>query len=116
PAFDRLAAEEPDAPAVTFQDRTHTRSAVASRANQLARRLAELGGGEGSMVPIGLPNGVGFYEATLACWKLGAIPQPISWRLPAVELAALIDVAEPSVVVGLDPGGGRPWVGADDPL
>ncbi len=116
PAFDRLAAEEPDAPAVTFQDRTYSRSAVASRSNQLARRLAALGVGEGSMVTIGLPNGVGFYEATLACWKLGATPQPISWRLPAVELAALIEVAEPTVVVGLDPGGGRPWVGADDPL
>jgi bile acid-coenzyme A ligase len=116
PAFDRLAAEEPDAPAVTFRDQTHTRSDVASRSSQLARRLEALGVGEGSMVTIGLPNGVRFYEATLACWKLGAIPQPVSCRLPAGELAALIDVAEPAVVVGLDPGDGRPWVAADDPL
>lgn len=115
-AFDRMAAEEPDAPAVTFRDRTWNRRELAARSNRLARRLMGLGAGEGSMVTIGLPNGPGFYEAALAAWKLGAVPQPVSYRLPPGELAALIEVADPAAVVGLDPGPGRPWVKPDDPL
>ncbi len=118
-AFDRLAADEPEAPAVTCRGRTHTRAEIARRSNQLARRLSSLGAGEGSLVTIGLPNGVGFYEVTLAAWKIGAIPQPVSPRLPPPELAALIEVADPAVVVGLEAGdgpyaGGRRWLPAAD--
>ncbi|HET9076336.1 MAG TPA: AMP-binding protein [Acidimicrobiales bacterium] len=109
-AFDRLAGDDPDAPAVTFRGATITRRDLAARSNRLARRLAAAGAGPGSTVTIGLPNGPAFYEAALAAWKLGAVPQPVSYRLPPAELDALIDVADPAVVVGLDPGSGRPWV------
>jgi bile acid-coenzyme A ligase len=115
-AFDRLAIDAPDAPALTFRNRTRSRDLLNRRSNQLARRLASLGVGEGSMVTIGLPNGFEFYEASIAAWKLGAMPQPVSYRLPPTELAALIDVADPVVVVGLDPGPGRPWLTGDEPL
>ena len=56
-----------------------------------------------SFVTIGLPNGIEFYEAVLATWKLGATPQPISSRLPPIERSAIIDLANPSLVVGVDP-------------
>jgi bile acid-coenzyme A ligase len=115
-AFDRLAVEEPEAAAVTFRGRTHTRRELARQSNQLARRLLELGVGVGDMVTIGLPNGVTFYVVTLAVWKVGAIPQPVSYRLPPPELVALIEVADPKLVIGLDPGGGRPWLAGDEPL
>ena len=114
--FDQLAAADPDAPAVTFKARTVTRHELARRSNQLARKLQALGVGAADMVTIGLPNGVEFYEATLATWKLGAVPQPVSYRLPIPELRALIDVANPAVVVGLDPGDGRAWVTGAEPL
>jgi bile acid-coenzyme A ligase len=114
-AFDRLADEEPDAPAVTFRGRTTSRRELARRSNRLARRLHDLGVVAGDMVTIGLPNGVAFYEATLAVWKVGAVPQPVSYRLPAPELAALIEVADPSLVIGLDPGG-KAWLAGDEPL
>jgi bile acid-coenzyme A ligase len=114
--FDQLAAEDPDKAAVTYDGVTHTRSELAARSNQMARRLSGLGVGVGSLVTIGLPNGVGFYQATLAAWKLGAVPQPISYRLPPAELSALINVADPAVVVGMDPGDGRPWVAAGESL
>jgi bile acid-coenzyme A ligase len=113
-ALDQLASSGPDVPAVTCREVTTTRAELARRSNQLARRLADLGAGPGSMVTIGLPNGVGFYVAALAAWKLGAIPQPVSYRLPPPELSALIDVADPSVVVGVDPGDGRPWLASVD--
>jgi bile acid-coenzyme A ligase len=115
-AFDQLATEAPDAPALTFRDHTRSRHVLDRRSNQLARRLASLGVGEGSMVTIALPNGFAFYEASIAAWKLGAMPQPVSYRLPPAELAALIDVADPTVVIGLDPGAGRPWLTGDEPL
>src|SRR5579875_508273 len=85
-AFDRLATEDPDAPAVTFRDSTITRRELAGRSNRLARRLAAAGAGPGATVTIALPNGPGFYEAALAAWKLGAVPQPVSYRLPPAEL------------------------------
>lgn len=115
-AFDRLAIDSPDEPAITFLDRTVTREELARRSNRVARRLQQLGAGEGSMVTIGLPNGPEFYAATLAAWKLGAVPQPVSYRLPRGELAALIEVADPAVVVGLDPGDGRAWIRGDEDL
>lgn len=107
--IDRLAAEAPATPAIIAGDRVCTRSELARRSNRLARALAGLGVGPGSMVTIGLPNGIEFYEAVVAAWKLGAIPQPVSYRLPPAELAALIEVADPAIVIGLDPGDGRPW-------
>ena len=54
---------------------------------------------------IALPNGIEFLTATVACWKLGAIPQPVSSRLPKRELDAIVELANPKVIVGVEPGG-----------
>ena len=59
---------------------------------------------EGSFVTIGLPNCVAFVEACVACWKLGAIPQPVSSRLPGAELDAIVTLADPAIVVRDEPG------------
>ncbi|MCU4183572.1 AMP-binding protein [Acidiferrimicrobium sp. IK] len=107
--LDRLAAEEPGRPAVIAGEQVLTRGELARRSNRLARAFAHAGVTQGSMVTIGLPNGAAFYEAVVAAWKLGAVPQPVSYRLPPAELAALIDIADPALVVGLDPGQARPW-------
>jgi len=108
--LDRLAEADPDAPALTCGDVTLSRAELAARSNRLARHLARLGVGHGSLLTIGLPNGLEFYVAAVAAWKLGAIPQPVSARLPASELAVLLTVADPPVVVGLEPSDGRPWL------
>src|SRR5262249_24593717 len=39
-----------------------------------------------------------------ACWKLGATPQPVSFMAPALEVAAIVELADSKVVVGADPG------------
>jgi bile acid-coenzyme A ligase len=108
--LDALAEADPDAPAVTCGDVTMSRAELARRSNRLARHLAGLGVERGALLTIGLPNGLDFYVAAVAAWKLGAIPQPVSARLPASELAALLTVADPPVVVGLEPSDGRPWL------
>lgn len=42
----------------------------------------------------------------LACWKLGAVPQPLSARLPDAGLAALLELRRPALLVGRqDPTG-----------
>ena len=55
------------------------------------------------MVTIALPNSVEWFVAVVATWKIGAIPQPVSHRLPARELAAIVELADPPVVLGWRP-------------
>jgi bile acid-coenzyme A ligase len=98
-----LAQADPRRPAVTCGPVTRSRAELEARTNRLARAYRDLGVKQDSFVTIGLPNGVEFYEATVAAWKLGATPQPISSRLPAAERRAIIDLASPSLVVGVDP-------------
>lgn len=99
--LDQLAAAEPDRPAVTCGDLTVSRAELVGRGDDLAVVLRDHGVGLGDMVTIALPNSVDWFVAYLACWRLGAVPQPVSWRLPAPELHAILDLARPKVVIGL---------------
>lgn len=102
----RLAAEAPDAPAVTHIGRTLTRGQLESTTNRLARGYAELGVRQGDYVTIALPNSIEWLQAVVAVWKLGAIPQPLSARLPDAEYADLLDLRERALLVGRpDPRG-----------
>jgi bile acid-coenzyme A ligase len=102
--FTDLAAERPDQPAVTCGDETLTWATFDAAANRLARDLATRGVETGAMVTIALPNSVDWFVAAAACWKLGAVPQPVSSRLPHFELEAIVGLADPPVVFGVDPG------------
>ena len=82
------------------------------RSTRLAHAFAARGVAHGDFVTIGLPNGSAFVAACFAAWKLGAVPQPISWRLPDAERAAILAQARPALVVGVD-GGGFPALPAD---
>jgi bile acid-coenzyme A ligase len=95
-----LAAERPDAPAVTCSGVTLTRSELESHSTRLARELQSHGVGSGSFVTVAVPNSVDWFIAYAACWKLGAIPQPVSAKLPARELAAIVELAGSKVVIG----------------
>jgi bile acid-coenzyme A ligase len=55
------------------------------------------------MVTIAVPNSIGWFVTAAAAWKLGAIPQPVSYRLPDAELSAIVELADAKVVVGVDP-------------
>jgi bile acid-coenzyme A ligase len=111
-AIARLAAQDPDRVAIWCEGEIRTRAELDRRGNRLARGYAELGVAEGSIVTIGLPNGPEFFEACLAVWRLGATPNPVSHRLPAVERAAIIETANPLLVVGAseEEAAGRPSV------
>ncbi|MFF5477702.1 AMP-binding protein [Streptomyces sp. NPDC012935] len=96
-----LAARDPQRPAVTCGAQTISREQLERRSNRLARAYARLGVEQGDFVTIALPNSVEFYLATVAIWKLGAVPQPVSWRLPLRERQAIVELAGSSLIVGV---------------
>jgi bile acid-coenzyme A ligase len=122
-----LAEADPDRLAITCGESSLTRAELESAANRLARDLAAGGVSLGDMVTIALPNSTDWFVAVAACWKAGAIPQPVSARLPERELSAIIELADPAAVIGVPadlvpgrrtlPVGYKPDAGLpDDPL
>jgi bile acid-coenzyme A ligase len=94
-----LAAIHGERPAVICAGMTRTWGDLDRRTNSLARGLVRHGVEHGSFVTIALPNSIEFVEACIACWKVGAVPQPVSSRLPPVELHAIVELADPPVVI-----------------
>ncbi|WP_068188446.1 AMP-binding protein [Mycobacterium sp. UM_CSW] len=92
----------PDEPAVTCDGRTITRGELDASTNRLARAYAERGVGVGDYVTMVLPNSIEWIQAAVACWKLGAVPQPLSARLPDAELQGLLELRPPALLVGRD--------------
>ena len=104
-----LAEQDPDRLAITCGEHSLTRAELESAANRLARDMAAGGARAGDMVTVALPNSVEWFVAFAASWKIGAIPQPVSARLPSRELEAILELADPAVVIGVTPelAGGR---------
>jgi bile acid-coenzyme A ligase len=95
-----LADLAPDEPAVSCDGLTITRRELDRSTNRLARAYAERGVGAGDYVTMVLPNSIEWIQAAVACWKLGAVPQPLSARLPDAELQGLLDLRPPALLVG----------------
>jgi len=100
-----LAAEEPERPVLTCGERTISRLFLERRSNRLARAYANLGVKQGDFVIVALPNGIEWFEAVFAVWKLGACPLPLSPKFTEVERRRIMDLARPSLLIGvaLDP-------------
>jgi bile acid-coenzyme A ligase len=98
-----LTRQRPEAPAITCGRSTLSRSELDQRSDVLAVELRALGVGTGDMVTMALPNSLEWLIAVVALWKLGAVPQPVSARLPRRELEAVVALANPVVVLGVDP-------------
>ncbi|MBV8290676.1 MAG: AMP-binding protein, partial [Mycobacterium sp.] len=95
-----LAALAPDEPAVSCDGHTLTRGELDRSTNRLARAYAERGVSVGDYVTIVLPNSVECVQASVACWKLGAVPQPLSARLPDAEFEHLLELRPRALLVG----------------
>jgi bile acid-coenzyme A ligase len=107
-----IAAEKPQAPALSFEGETFTWDQFHRRTNRIAHALAARGVRQGDFVTIGLPNSAGFIEACVGAWKIGATPQPVSHRLPLHELEAIVELAQPALVIAR-PGMDAPRPRAD---
>jgi bile acid-coenzyme A ligase len=111
-ALARLADADPHRPAITDQHRTISRIELDAAANRLSRDYQNRGVARGDFVSVVLPNSIEFYLSVFALWKLGAVPQLISPGLPARERDAILALAQPRLVIGLDPADQR---GTDEP-
>jgi bile acid-coenzyme A ligase len=98
----RLVDERPGAPALTIADAQVSRAELLNAVRRVAGRFTEAGVHAGSTVAIALPNSIEFLQSTIACWWLGATPQPVSHRLVSAELRAIVELADPDLVVGID--------------
>ena len=102
--FRTHADRAPDSPALTIVGGpTRSWRWLVDEATRTARHLADLGTVEGDMVTIAFPNSQAFVTTALACWFLGAIPQPVSSKLPGRELEEIVDLADSRVVAGVEP-------------
>ncbi len=102
-ALAAIAVNKPDQWAIKCEGETRTWGELHRRTNRIARALQKRGVKHRDFVTIALPNSIGFVEAFYAAWKIGAVPQPVSWRLPLVELKAIADLANAPVVINDTP-------------
>jgi len=103
----QLAQQKPDEIALIVERQdggadTLTWLQMEQWANRLAHRLAESGVKQASFVAINLPNCQEHVVGTLAAYKLGACPMPVSYRTPAAERDQLMALAQPAVVLSDD--------------
>ena len=106
--LEELAEQIPQATAITMGSESISFSEFNRAANRFARRMLDLGVESGDFVTIAEPNSIEFLLSTAACWKIGAIPQPVSARLPGLELQQIVELAKSKLVVGADVSG---WAG-----
>lgn len=66
-------------------------------ATRTAALLRSLGVERGDRVAVLAHNSLAFLDLWFACGKLGAIMQPLNWRLTPAELAGLINDANPCI-------------------
>ena len=102
-----LAQARPDRLAVVCGDERVTYAELVDRVDDLAVHLRdhhEIGVTAGRMITIALPNSLEWFVAFAAAWRLGATPQPVSSRLPAREIEAIMELADPVAVIGADEG------------
>jgi bile acid-coenzyme A ligase len=98
-----LAERAPTLPILIEDERTVTRAEFDTSTNRLARAYAAMGVTRGDFVSILLPNSIAFLEAVAAVWKLGAVPQPLPAKLAPKELAEILALAKPKLIVGDTP-------------
>jgi len=96
------ARRSPQRTAIVCGSEQRSYAALAGNAARLARVFAGRGVGEGAFVALALENSPRHVECWFAAWSLGAIPLPISARLPAAERDAILELASPALVVGPD--------------
>ena len=101
------AASNPDAVVITHAapDGTETSltwRALDERSDALARELRNQGLGIGDRLGMAMPNSIQLALATVAAWKLGAVPVPVRWDLPDWERERLRDTVDATVYLDED--------------
>ncbi|GAB2932065.1 fatty acid--CoA ligase [Rhodococcus aerolatus] len=94
-----LAADRPDAPAVTLDELTRSFAELDARGARAATALRAAGVGAGDRVAVLDKNAPTFYDLVLGASRLRAVLVGLNFRLAAPEVAEILDDAAPRVVV-----------------
>ncbi|MFJ6381596.1 amino acid adenylation domain-containing protein [Kitasatospora sp. NPDC092039] len=97
--FEAAAAANPRSVAVSYRDEQLDYTALAARADRLARLLAAEGIGPGSIVALALPRSLELVVALLAVAKSGAAYLPLDPDYPADRLAYMLADAVPAALL-----------------
>ncbi|MFD0185305.1 amino acid adenylation domain-containing protein, partial [Streptomyces sp. NPDC127133] len=97
--FEARAARTPHATAVVCGGHELTYGELNTRANRLARLLAEQGAGSGRRVAVALPRSADLVTVLLAVAKSGAAYVPLDPDFPADRVAYMIEDSRPVLVV-----------------
>ncbi|CAM4407409.1 non-ribosomal peptide synthetase [Myxococcus xanthus] len=93
------ASHTPDAPAVTFEERSFTYRQLDEQATLLARRLQSVGVGPDARVAIVLDRSLEMVVAMLGVLKAGGAYVPLDPAHPKARLEAVLQEAHPAAVV-----------------
>ena len=104
------AERDPDRAAVICNDEQVSRGQLEEMANRAARQFLDLGVQPYDFVAVALPNSIVSFAAFFGALKAGATPLPLSHRLPHHELQAIVDLAQPRVLIGGAALGDNPHV------
>jgi amino acid adenylation domain-containing protein len=116
--FEASADQNPEKPAVVFDNTSLTYAELNRRANQLARLLVSRGAGPESLVAVVMERSADLIVALLAVLKSGAAYVPVDLNYPAERVSYMLTDAAPAVVVTSAAGQAavqRPSVVLDDP-
>ena len=115
--FEEQASRRPDAVAVVCGELSLSYRELDSRANRLARLLAESGARPGAFVGVCLPRSLDLPVALLAVLKTGAAYLPLDPSYPEERVAWMVQDADPVLVVGTSEvlRSGGPALLLDDP-
>jgi amino acid adenylation domain-containing protein/non-ribosomal peptide synthase protein (TIGR01720 family) len=117
--FEEQASRAPDAVAVVFEDLQLTYGELNSRANQLARRLRDLGVGPERLVGLLAERSLELVVGILGILKAGGAYLPLDPSYPRERIALMLEDAQASVIIGPARRGGdfsglsAPWVDLD---
>ena len=93
------AGERPQAAALSFEGTTWTFRELHERSSRVANALQASGVRAGDRVAVLTKNRAENYELIYACSQIGAILVGLNWRLAALEIAAIVEDAKPSVII-----------------
>jgi long-chain acyl-CoA synthetase len=99
--LEQAAAKYPDRDALIYprKDQRWTYAEFDAKANRLANALADLGIEKGDRVSTMLYNGTEIVLTVFACAKLGAVFNPLNYRLKGGEIAYILNDAGSSMLL-----------------
>lgn len=90
---------KPDTVAVRCDGDELTWTDLHHESNRVAHGLLRSGASAGSIVTLLLPNSTDLIVSAFACYKVGAIPQPLSVKLTDDEREQILTLAQPAAVI-----------------